>query len=452
METKELNQLYRKWYDRHAGIIQQNSSPLLNKLRAESMAHFEQTGFPLPKSERYKYTNMNGVLSLPYSPVITLPESNVDLNQVFACAVPNLNTHLVLTLNGWFYSLKNSEPLPKGVVITGLRQAAKEFPVLVEKYYGKIAETREDGFASINTLFAQDGFLVYIPENVTIEKPIQIINILNSEINTFSQQRNLIIAGKNAAARIVVCDHTLSSVRFFSNMLTEIFIDEKASLDFYKIQNQHNGSSTVSNVFISQQQNSHLHTNTITLHGGLVRNNLKVKMEGRFCEANLYGMYLADKNQHVDNFTEVEHLYPDCTSNELYKGILDDTATGAFSGKILVYKNAQKTQAYQSNKNLLLTSEARMRTKPQLEIYADDVKCSHGAAVGQMDMEALFYLRSRGIGEKEARTMLMFAFCHEIVQQIRINELKLSIDHLVDQRLRGELSKCVNCYLDCKNC
>lgn len=452
METKELNQLYRKWYDRHAGIIQQNSSPLLNQLRAESMAHFEQTGFPMPKSERYKYTNMNGVLSLPYSPVIKLPESNVDLNQVFACAVPNLNTHLVLTLNGWFYSLKNSEPLPKGVIITGLRQAAKEFPVLVEKYYGKIAETHEDGFASINTLFAQDGFFAYIPENVTIEKPIQIINILNSEINTFSQQRNLIVAGKNAAARIVVCDHTLSSVRFFSNMLTEIFIDENASLDFYKIQNQHNGSSIVSNVFISQQQYSHLHTNTITLHGGLVRNNLKVKMEGRFCEANLYGMYLADKNQHVDNFTEVEHLYPDCTSNELYKGILDDTATGAFSGKILVYKNAQKTQAYQSNKNLLLTSEARMRTKPQLEIYADDVKCSHGAAVGQMDMEALFYLRSRGIGEKEARTMLMFAFCHEIVQQIRINELKLSIDHLVDQRLRGELSKCVNCYLDCKKC
>ena len=299
----------------------------------------------------------------------------------------------------------------------------------------------------------RSGLCIYVPEKVSIEKPIQIVNILSSETNTFSQQRNLIVLDKNAQAKIVVCDHTLSSARFLSNMLTEIELGGESSLDFYKIQNQHNGSSCISNVFVKQTEKSHLLTNTITLHGGLVRNNLKVIMDGEHCESNLFGMYLMDKNQHIDNFTEVEHRYPNCTSRELYKGILDDSATGAFSGKIHVYPGAQKTQAYQSNKNLLLTGEARMRTKPQLEIYADDVKCSHGATVGQMDMEALFYLRSRGINEKEARTMLMFAFCHEIVQNIHINELKISIDHLVEQRLRGELSKCVNCYMECtKHC
>ncbi len=453
METNELTQHYRKLYTKYSETIIKNSNPLFNAFREKAISDFENTGMPSAKSERYKYTNLNGVLSLPYKMVVEKTMSQVDLNEVFSCNVPNLNTHLVLTLNGWFYSIKSREALPEGVLVMGLKEAVEKYPKLVSTYYAKIAETKPDGLAALNTAFAQDGLFIYVPEKVSIEKPIQIVNILSSETNTFSQQRNLIVLDKNAQAKIVVCDHTLSSARFLSNMLTEIELGGESSLDFYKIQNQHNGSSCISNVFVKQTEKSHLLTNTITLHGGLVRNNLKVIMDGEHCESNLFGMYLMDKNQHIDNFTEVEHRYPNCTSRELYKGILDDSATGAFSGKIHVYPGAQKTQAYQSNKNLLLTGEARMRTKPQLEIYADDVKCSHGATVGQMDMEALFYLRSRGINEKEARTMLMFAFCHEIVQNIHINELKISIDHLVEQRLRGELSKCVNCYMECtKHC
>jgi len=261
--------------------------------------------------------------------------------------------------------------------------------------------------------------------------------------------RNLIILEESSHANILVCDHTLSSKRYLSNVVTEIFTGANSTLEYVRMQNEHNDSSQLSHTFINQEEGSSVKTNTLTLHGGFIRNNLHIALKGEGASAQAFGLYLTDRTQHTDNFTFIDHAVPNCSSFEHYKGILDEQATGAFNGKILVRPDAQKTQAYQSNNNLLLTADARINSKPQLEIYADDVKCSHGATVGQIDVDALFYMRSRGIGERDAKLMLMFGFAHEIVGQISIPTLRDRLDELVDKRLHGELSRCHTCPMHC---
>ncbi|MFW6370755.1 MAG: Fe-S cluster assembly protein SufD, partial [Bacteroidota bacterium] len=246
-----------------------------------------------------------------------------------------------------------------------------------------------------------------------------------------------------------ICDHTLSSPRFLTNSVTEIFVGDNAVFDSTRVQNEHNGSAQVINGFVHQEKDSSVTHNVITLHGGTIRNNLEVNINGTGAHNNSFGLFLTDQGQHVDNYTNIGHLYPNCTSNQLYKGVLDDFSTGVFSGKIHVHKDAQKTAAYQRSSNLLLTDDARVRTKPQLEIYADDVKCSHGATVGQLDTNALFYLQSRGINKKEAKLLMMNAFTHEIISQIKVEALRQRISELVNKRLRGELARCNNCSMQC---
>jgi len=297
--------------------------------------------------------------------------------------------------------------------------------------------------------FQDYGIFIHVPEGVAINKPIQVVNLLLSNENTRVQHRNLFVIGKNADARVIICDHALSDHRFFTNSVTEIQVDKNARMDYIKVQNEHNLATNVSSLYANQEQDSTLNTNIITLHGGMVRNNVDIVLNGEGCETNASGLYLVDKQQHVDNYTFIDHAKPNCLSNQIYKGVLDDFATGAFNGRILVQTDAQKTKAFQANNNILLTDDASMNTKPQLEIYADDVKCSHGATVGQLDEDALFYLRTRGIEEREARLMLMFAFAHEIISRIEVEPLRNRIDHLVDKRLRGELSRCENCTMHC---
>jgi Fe-S cluster assembly protein SufD len=236
---------------------------------------------------------------------------------------------------------------------------------------------------------------------------------------------------------------------YLTNSLTEIFANDNSFIDYSKIQNENSLSTQISNTFVNQQKGSNFTTNTITLHGGLIRNNVFVNLDGEGSENNTYGLFLCDQQQHVASYTYVRHEKPNCRSNQLFKGILDNKATGAFNGKIYVNNDAQKTEAYQRNNNILLSSDARMYTKPHLEIYADDVKCSHGATIGQLDNEALFYIRSRGISYKEARFLLMYAFANEIISKINIGYLKERIIDMVDKRLRGELSRCNNCNIKC---
>jgi Fe-S cluster assembly protein SufD len=276
-----------------------------------------------------------------------------------------------------------------------------------------------------------------------------VVDLVDSKEDTFNQHRNLIIVEDNAEFTLIICDHTLSPQKFLTNAVTEIHVGENSHFDIIRVQNEHNNACKITHTFIHQEKNSYTSSNNITLHGGLVRNSTYHYLGGEGAECNSYGLYLSDKWQHVDNFVNVEHAVPNCTSNQLFKGVLDEMATGAFNGRIFVAPDAQGTLAYQKNNNILLTDDAKMDTKPQLEIYADDVKCSHGATVGQLDDNALFYMQSRGIDKRQARLMLMFGFAHEVIQNIKVEPLRERMDNLVMQRLKGELSRCASCMVKC---
>lgn len=431
-------------------LITENSADVLNDARPSAVESFKLLGFPSAKSEKYKYMKVEQLFRNDYEKYFTPKPITFNVDDIFRCDIPSLDTHLALTLNGFYLNnLDMLVELEQGVMVGSLAEAAKKYPNVVSKYYNTLANNDDDGLVALNTAFAQDGVFIYIPKGVVLEKPIQIINLLMSDENQMVQYRNLIVAEENAQADIVICDHTLSPSVFISNVVTEVVINRGASIDIVSMQNQHNDSTQFSHVYGKQERDSVLNANTVTLHGGVIRNNVHILLNDEGCENHTYGLALVDRNQHVDMYSFIDHAKPNCTSNELYKAILDDQATGAFNGRILVRRDAQKTQAFQSNNNLLLTADARMHTKPQLEIYADDVKCTHGATVGQLDMDAKFYMQSRGIGEREAKLLLMFGFAHDVVGNIKIEPLRERIDELVNKRLRGELSRCHNCPMHC---
>jgi Fe-S cluster assembly protein SufD len=446
--TEELIDLYIK----NQSIYFEGSPDFMNEARSSAFEKFKSAGIPSRKAENYKYTDLRPVFQNDFAVVPKYIEQSVDLHTVFNCDVPQLNTHIVLLINGWYYGRNRKVgELPKGVICSSLQHAANNHPLLVKDIYNKLAGESTDALCNLNTTFAKDGLFFYVPENVTIDKPVQIINLMYAKENTLGVQRNLFVLGKNSEAKIVFCDHTLNDNFYILNNLTECYIDSDARFGFYSIQNQHNGAANNTHFFASLKQNSQLDANTITLNGGIIRNNVKVKLEGEHAHAKVNGLTLADEKQHVDNFTSIDHIAPNCTSNQLYRNILDDQSSGAFTGQIHVHRDAQKTEAFQQNNNVLMSDQAEMNTKPQLVIDADDVRCSHGATVGRIDEDALFYLRARGIGEKEARLMIMFAFADEVLSQIGVGVLRERMEDLVNRRLRGELSPCQNCSLTCSH-
>ncbi len=439
-------------FERNRDTLNQGSSPLLNRMREVSIKRFTKAGIPDFRNEDYKYTNLKPAFEKSYSQELARDSGLINLNEVFKCNIPELDTHLVFLVNGWFYHGNNpGSELPKGVVLGSLGQISNERPEIVEPYLNRQAGLSNDSMVALNTAFAKDGFFLYIPKGVVIEKPVQVINLLSSDENLMVTQRNLIIAEAGSRVKVLFCDHTLTASSFLFNAVSEVFAGEDSLVDIYTIQNHHNQSTTINSSFYRQLRNSSLVTGMVSLHGGLIRNNLKVTFAGEHAEANVNGISFTDKKQHVDNFTEIEHASPNCLSNQIYKNILDDESTGAFAGRIHVVRDAQQTNAFQRNNNILLSDKARMQTKPQLIIDADDVKCSHGATVGQINKDALFFLRARGIGETEARLMLMNAFAHEVVLKINIEALRDRIDELIEKRLKGEISRCHDCNYQC-NC
>ncbi len=441
-----LSERYTALFQANRSKLDEGSSNLINRMRDIAIKRFEKVGIPGFKNEDYKYTNLERVFDKDYRHILEYEKVDIDLNEAFRCDVPQLDTDVVLLVNGWYYA-KNQplQNLPKGVVVGSLQEVANEQPELVQDYLNRQAGLSDDPIVALNTALAKDGFFLYVPDHVVLEKPIQVINLMRAEDAVFATQRNLIVVGKNSQAKVIFCDHTLSACDFLTNNVTEVFVGQDAVADVYTVQNQNNQANSINSSFFKQGANSNLLTSVATLHGGLIRNNLKVEFAGEHAEANVYGMSFTDKKQHVDNFTNIEHAYPNCLSNQVYKNVLDEDSVGAFTGRIHVVRDAQKTNAFQRNNNVLLTDSAKMNTKPQLIIDADDVKCSHGATVGQIDEEALFYLRARGIGESDARMMLMNAFAHEVVQNIRVEPLRDRIDELVEKRLRGELARCHSC-------
>lgn len=434
----------------NAGMISANSAPLLNGFREDAIARIDQTGFPVKGSEDYRYADIESIFKNDLNNIFGPQNINLNVKEIFHCDVPDLETNLLLLVNGRYYGNgKQLNKFPDGIVAGSLARASVEYPDIVKKHYNKYAGESKDGLVLLNTAFAQDGIFIYVPEGVKADKPLQIVNIMISEDDLMAQHRNLFIAEKGAEVKIVVCDHSLSAHRFLTNSVNEVYAGEDAQINLTRIQNEHNGSSQVTHSYSHQETRSNLTASTISLHGGFIRNNVFVTLNGEHAENHSLGLYLSDKGQYIDNFVFIDHASPNCFSNQLYKGVLDDFASGSFNGRILVRRDAQKTNAYQSNNNILLTDDAKMYSRPQLEIYADDVKCSHGSTMGQLDDNALFYLRSRGIEYKEARLLLMFAFAHEVIQNIKVDALRDRIDDLVNKRLRGELSRCNNCAMQC---
>ena len=398
--------------------------------------------------EKWRFSRIEDILEQNFQHDINPSKAEENLEELFRCEVHNFDTEIVSLLNGWFYDnnggLHTNE---QGVIVGSFRTAMRKFPELFEKYYGEIAHNEHNSFVSLNTALVQDGVFIYVPDHVEVKKTLQIIKLINHKDNHFVQNRNLIILGKNSKFSLMHCDDSINHHTSLINTVTEIFVGENAHFELYKLQNLNDQSGLVNSTFIKQEANSNVKTNTLTFNCGLIRNNIEVALDGQGAHADILGLYLMDKEQHVDNQIKVLHNQPHCTSNELFKGILDDEATAVFNGYIYVARDAQKTNAYQNNNNILLKPEATINTMPFLEIYADDVKCSHGATVGQLDEKALFYMCTRGIPFKEARLLLMSAFTSDVIDHIRIPLLAERMRILVEKRLRGELSKCEGCMI-----
>ena len=446
----KAEQQYIDLFSQCEALICRHSSEVMNTPRAKAFADFERLGFPTTKQEKYKYTDMAKLFAPDYGLNLNRLDIPVNPYEVFKCDVPNMSTSLYFVVNDAFYSkaLPKAQ-LPEGVLLGSLKDLSKQHPELVQKYYGKLADTSKDGITAFNTAFAQDGFMLYVPKGVVVEKPIQLVNILRADVNFMVNRRLLVVLEEGAQARLLVCDHAMDDVNFLSTQVVEVFAAENSVFDLYELEETHTSTVRISNLYVNQEANSNVLLNGMTLHNGTTRNTTEVTLNGRGAEINLCGMAIADKNEHVDNHTFIDHKVSDCVSNELFKYVLDEQSVGAFAGKVLVREGAQHTSSQQTNRNLCATREARMYTQPQLEIYADDVKCSHGATVGQLDEKALFYMRQRGISLKEARLLLMFAFVNEVIDTIRMDALKDRLHLLVEKRFRGELNKCQGCAI-CK--
>jgi len=419
-------------------------------LREEAIEAFRSTGFPDKKNEQYRYTRIEQLFEPAYNMQFSPSNINLNVRDLFTCDVPDLNARLEIVLNGFYFSQgQELKKLPQGIITGSLSKALETCPDIVKPYFSRVADHRKDSLVALNTAFAMDGLFIYIPKGTGFDNPLQVVHLPMTGLDTLLQYRNLIIMEEDTHAEIIICDHTLSPFRFLTNSVTEIYAGPNARLQYVRVQNEHLNSNLITNLYIHQEAGSRVTTNTITLHGGIIRNNTHVTLNAPHCENNTFGLFFADKNQHVDNYVRIDHAQSDCNSMQLFKGILDDQATGAFNGHILVRPEGQKTNAYQLSKNILLSDQAKMNTKPQLEIYADDVRCSHGATTGQLDDSAMFYMRSRGISFKEARLLILYAFAFEVIDKISIKPLKERINHLVDKRLRGELSRCNNCSVNC---
>ena len=443
-------QQYIDLYTEAADLVKRHSADVLNAVRDKAFADFKAQGFPSRKVERYKYTDMAQLFEPDYGLNLNRLEIPVNPYQAFKCDVPNLSTSLYFVVNDSFYTKSLPQAhIPDGVVVESLRRVATEKPDFIEKYYAKIAQTGTDAITALNTMLAQDGLLVYVPRNVKVDRTVQVINILRSDVDLMVNRRVLIVLEEGAEAKFLFCDHASDDRRFLATQVIEAYVGRNASLELNCLEETHYKNTRISNVYIEQQADSRVNHNVITLHNGVTRNRLDLVFKGEGAECQCNGCVIADRNQHVDNNTLIDHQVPHCTSNELYKYVLDEEATGAFAGRVLVRKDAQKTISQETNQNLVATKKARMYTQPMLEIYADDVKCAHGSTVGQLNDAAMFYMRQRGISEREAKLLLEFAFVNEVIDKMALEPLRDRLHYLVEKRFRGELNKCESCKL-CK--
>ena len=441
---------YIDLYNETQGMIKQHSCDVLNKVRDKAFEDFKRQGFPTKKMERYKYTDISKLFAPDYGLNLQRLKMPINPYEDFKCDVPDLNTSLYFVVNDQFYTDQLPKPqLNDGIVVDSFLNALKTHSEIITKHYAKLADTAKDALTAFNTMLAQDGLFVYVPKDVKADRTIQIINILRSDVNLMLNRRILIVLEDGAELSMLFCDDSADDRKFLATQVIEAYVGNNAKLELNCLEETHLKNVRISNVYIDQQKNSRVSHNIITLHNGVTRNKLDLTFSGEGSECFLNGCVVADKHQHVDNNTVINHSVGNCTSNQLYKYVLDDHAVGAFAGLVYVAKDAQKTLSHEVNQNLCASSTAHMYTQPMLEIYADDVQCNHGSTVGQLNDAALFYMQQRGIDKREAKLLLEFAFVNEVIDKMELVPLRDRLHHLVEKRFRGELDKCRGCQL-CK--
>ena len=439
-----------QYYEDNKNDLHRSCHPKVKTAREEGLKKFVEMRLPSSNSERWRSTNLRKQYEQNFNIGDEQPVFDKQINDIFQCNVQGFDTTTFSLLNGWYYnSGERIQTLDDGVVVGSILAAQQKYPEIIEEYFNEIASESVHGLSAANAAVFTDGLFVYVPDNVSSDKAIQLIKMINQDSEIMINSRNLIILGKNSSLSFLHCDDSINQHSSFSVTNTEVFLGENANLNLYKLQNLNNESTLVNSTFVKQQRNSTINVKVLTFNGGNIRNEFNVNLIEEGAHADISGIYLMDKNQHVDNQINLKHLAPNCTSNEMFKGVLDESASAVFNGYIYVARDAQKTTAFQKNANILLTSDASIDTMPFLEIYADDVKCSHGATVGQLDNDALFYLMQRGIPESNAKLLLMNAFLTEVTGKITIDALKVSIEDMVKKRLRGDLSICDKCVLHC---
>ncbi|WP_370390189.1 Fe-S cluster assembly protein SufD [uncultured Winogradskyella sp.] len=408
-------------------------SPVHN-IRTEAIKTFETEGFPTKRQEAWKYTSLNSILKHNYS-VFPKHENALEYGDVKKYFIHDIDSYKIIFVDGK-YSSHLSQTTHEGIDVCLMSAALTKpkYRLVIENYFNKIAA--KDGLSSLNTAFSAEGAYIHIPKNKVVEKPIQILHFsTGNESALMLQPRNLVVVDENSHVQIIERHQSLTDNPVLTNCVTEIFANKRAIVDYYKIQNDRQTASLIDNTFINQKQESIAKVHTFSFGGKLTRNNLNFYQNGERIDSTMKGITIIGDKQHVDHNTLVHHIEPNCESHQDYKGIFDDKATGVFNGKVIVEKEAQKTNAFQANNNVLISDKASINTKPQLEIFADDVKCSHGCTIGQLDESAMFYLRSRGIPEKEAKGLLMFAFSNNVLDSVAIPEIKNRITKIIAQKL-----------------
>jgi|TARA_B110000240_G_scaffold166110_1_gene187249 Fe-S cluster assembly protein SufD len=406
----------------------------IHDIRTEALENFEKIGFPTKKLEAWKYTNLNSVLKNDFS-IFLNKDNTVELSDVKKYFIHDIDTYKIVFIDGKYSSfLSETTHDDLDVCLMSSALSKPKYKAVIENYFNKIA--KPDNLTSLNTAFASEGAYIHIPRNVEVEKPIQIINFTTgSEAATMTQPRNLIVVDENAHVQIIERHQSLTSNPVLSNVVTEIFAARHSTVDVYKIQNDTLNASLVDNTYVDQKSHSVVSMHTFSFGGNITRNNLNFYQNGEHIDSILKGITILEGKQHVDHHTLVHHIEPNCESHQDYKGIYDARSTGVFNGKVIVDKEAQKTNAYQKNNNVLVSDRATINAKPQLEIFADDVKCSHGCTIGQLDHDALFYMQQRGIPIKEGKALLMFAFANTVLESVKIPEVKSRIAKLIANKL-----------------
>lgn len=443
-------QQYIDLYNGHKSLVDSGSAQVLNDLRHSAYEVLRDMELPAKGSENYETTDLEEILSPDYG--VNVGRVNIDVNPAatFHCGVPSLSTSLFFSVNDLYAEANDARlGLPEGMYVGSLRQFAINHPEICGRYYGRCADIKNPVVA-LNTMLAQDGIAIWVKRGVKVEKPIQIVNILQNGAPLMAVRRVLVILEEDSELKVLTCDHTQNpDVEFLALQTIEIFADRNSRLDYYDLEESTEKTSRLSAMYVKEGEGCELVVDGMTLYNGRTRNEYHTRFEGENASLHLYGMGIEDRCRHLDTYSRIEHKKGNCKTDELFKYVLDDEATGAFTGLIKVDQGADKTEAYQNNRNIVGSDNARMFSKPQLEIYDDDVKCSHGTATGQLDDMQVFYMRTRGLSEHTAKLLLKQAFMADVIDAVRLPGLKERLHMLVERRFAGSVSSCSACNSAC---